>query len=234
MIRVVKLKPILAVMCIAFLSFLLCLSFNYISVASKNSEYFKYTIVLDAGHGGWDGGCVGVNTKITEAEVNLKITKKLKEYLSNFGFNVILTRSGNDALGKNKQSDMQKRKDIINRVHPFMVISIHANSFSDSSEFGAQAFYEVDDLDSKGLADAIQDQMKVHLANARENSNHGEYYMLECSNALSVIVECGFLSNPEDEAMLNNEEYRNNIAYSIYSGIVKYLITAENLQNNEL
>lgn len=232
MIRVVKLKPILAVMAIAFVSFLLCLSFNYIAIASKNNEYFKYTIVLDAGHGGWDGGCVGTKTGVTEAELNLKITKKLKEYLSNFGFNVILTRSGNDALGKDKQSDMEKRKQVIERVNPFMVISIHANSFTDSSEYGTQTFYEVDDEKSKVLADAIQEQMKINLSNARENSNHGEYYMLECSNAISCIVECGFLSNENDENLLNQEEYRNDVAYSIYSGIVKYLVCS-GIQQNE-
>ena len=224
MIRVVKLKPILGVMAITFLSFILCLSFNYIASASKNNEYFKYTIVLDAGHGGWDGGCVGTTTGVTEAEINLQITKKLKEYLTNFGFNVVLTRNGDDALGKDKTSDMEKRKQIINRVNPFMVISIHANSFTDSSEYGTQTFYKQNNEKSKELADSIQEQMKVHLSNARENSNHGEYYMLECSSAISCIVECGFLSNSNDEELLNDEEYRNNVAYSIYSGIVKYLI----------
>lgn len=224
MIRVVKLKPILAVLCIAFLSFMLCFSFNYIAKASKNSEYFKYTIVIDAGHGGWDGGTVGVKTGITEAEINLKISKKLKEYLSDFGFNVVLTRNNEDALGKNKTLDMEKRKQIINRVNPFAVISIHTNSFTDSSQFGTQVFYKQNNENSLNLATSIQEQMKLHLPNARDNANFGDYYMLECSNAISCIVECGFLSNENDESLLTDESYRNNVAYSIYSGIVKYLI----------
>lgn len=228
MIRVVKLKPVLGVICVAVLSFLLCFSFNYIAKASKSSEYFKYTIVIDAGHGGWDGGCVGATSGITEAELNLKVAKKLKEYLSDFGFNVIMTRSGNDALGKDKISDMEKRKEIIDRVNPTMVVSIHMNSFSDSKEFGTQVYFEQGDEKGEALATSIQQQMKLLLSNARENANHGEYYILECSNAISCIVECGFLSNQNDEQLLNTEEYRNNLAYSIYSGIVKYLITAEN------
>ena len=233
MIRVVKLKPILAVIFIAFLSFMLCFSFNYIAQASKNSDYFKYTIVIDAGHGGWDGGTVGTKTGITEAEINLKISKKLKEYLSDFGFNVILTRNTNDALGKNKVEDMEKRKKIIDRANPFAVISIHTNSFTDSSEFGTQVFYKKDDENGKNLATSIQDQMKVHLSNARESANFGDYYMLECSNAISCIVECGFLSNENDESLLTKENYRNDVAYSIYSGVVKYLICNSSTQITE-
>lgn len=226
MIRVVKLKPILGIICIVIFSFVLCFSFNYIANASKNSDYFKYTIVLDAGHGGWDGGTTGTATGVTEAELNLEVTKLLEEYLSDFGFNVVLTRNGKDSLGKDKLSDMEKRKQIINRVNPTMVVSIHMNSFSDISQCGTQAFYTYGNAESEKLATSIQSQMKLLLENARENANHGEYYILECSDATSCIVECGFLSNPNDEALLNTKEYKQNLAYSIYSGIVKYLITS--------
>ena len=226
MIRVIKLKPILAVIFIAIFSFLLCFSFNYIAKASNDSTYHTYTIVLDAGHGGWDGGCIGSTTNITEAELNLDVTKKLKEYLSDFGFNVVLTRTNNQALGKDKVSDMEKRKKIIDRVNPNMVVSIHMNSFTNGSERGTQAFYSEQSNSGKILAESIQGQMSSMLENARDNANHGEYYMLECSRATSVIVECGFLSNVEDETLLNNDEYRSRLAYSIYSGIVKYLITS--------
>lgn len=225
MIRVVKLKPIIGIICVVVLSFVLCMSFNYIANASV-SEYYKYTIVLDAGHGGWDGGCTGTATDVTEAELNLEVTKILKEYLEDFGFNVILTRSDSDALGKDKISDMEKRKEIIDKVSPTMVVSIHMNSFTDPSECGTQAYFEVDDIEGEKLASSIQDQMKLLLPNAREHANHGEYYILECSDTVSCIVECGFLSNPNDEALLNTEDYRESLAYSIYSGIVKYLITS--------
>ena len=226
MIRVINLKPIIGIICIVVFSFILCFSFNYIAKASKDSKYFKYTIVLDAGHGGFDGGCVGKTTNVTEAELNLEVTKLLAEYLKDFGFNVVLTRAGKDALAKDKISDMEKRKEIINRVNPIMVVSVHMNSFTDPGESGVQAFYKEDDVDSQALAQSIQSQLQLSIENARDNANHGEYYILDCSNATSCIVECGFLSNPNDEKLLNNKEYKQNLAYGIYSGIVKYLITS--------
>ena len=226
MIRVIKLKPIIGIICVVIISFVLCLSFNYIANASV-SEYYRYTIVIDPGHGGWDGGSVGTATGVTEAELNLKVSKILKKYLENYGFNVILTRTSDISLGKNKIEDMEKRKRIIEKYNPTMVISIHMNSFTDPSECGTQAYFEKGDNNSKLLADSIQSQMNVILPNAREFANHGEYYILECSDIPTTIVECGFLSNPNDEALLNTDEYRDKLAYSIYSGIIKYLIATE-------
>lgn len=226
MIRVINLKPIIGIICIVVFGFILCFSFNYIAKASKDSKYFKYTIVLDAGHGGFDGGCVGKTTNVTEAELNLEVTKLLAEYLKDFGFNVVLTRSGKDALGKDKVADMEKRKGIINRVNPIMVVSIHMNSFTDPSESGVQTFYKENNVESQALAQSIQAQLQLSIENARESANHGDYYILDCSNATSCIVECGFLSNPNDEKLLNNKDYKKNLAYGIYSGIVKYLITS--------
>ena len=226
MIRVIKLKPIIGIICVVIISFVLCLSFNYIANASV-SEYYRYTIVIDPGHGGWDGGSVGTATGVTEAELNLKVSKILKKYLENYGFNVILTRTSDISLGKNKIEDMEKRKRIIEKYNPTMVISIHMNSFTDPSECGTQAYFEKGDNNSKLLADSIQSQMNVILPNAREFANHGEYYILECSDIPTPLVECGFLSNPNDEALLNTDEYREKLAYSIYSGIIKYLIATE-------
>ena len=226
MIRVIKLKPIIGIICVVIISFVLCLSFNYIANASV-SEYYRYTIVIDPGHGGWDGGSVGTATGVTEAELNLKVSKILKKYLENYGFNVILTRTSDISLGKNKIEDMEKRKRIIEKYNPTMVISIHMNSFTDPSECGTQAYFEKGDNNSKLLADSIQSQMNVILPNAREFANHGEYYILECSDIPTTIVECGFLSNPNDEALLNTDEYREKLAYSIYSGIIKFLIATE-------
>ena len=226
MIRVIKLKPIIGIICVVIFSFVLCLSFNHIANANV-SEYYRYTIVIDPGHGGWDGGSTGVTTGVTEADLNLKVSKLLKKHLENFGFNVILTRTSDIALGKNKVEDMAKRKEIIDKYNPTMVVSIHMNSFTDPSESGTQAYYEDGDDVSKLLAESIQSQMNLILPNAREFANHGEYYILECTSIPTCIVECGFLSNPNDEALLNTEDYREKLAYSIYSGIVKYLITAE-------
>lgn len=222
-----KLKPIICFLCVIALGF----AGSYFFVNSLNSasgeSVLNYTIVLDAGHGGIDGGTVGVNTKITEAEINLSVTKKLETLLSGFGFKVVLTRHDSGGLysinaENKKQDDMKKRKTIINNANPNMVVSIHMNSYIDAREHGAQAFYLVGDDDSKMLADNIQADMKSKLVNAREHSNHADLYILKCADVPSVIVEGGFLSNPSEEALLVTSEYQSKIAYSIFCGILRF------------
>lgn len=222
-----KLKPIICFLCVIALGF----AGSYFFVNSLNSvngdSVLNYTIVLDAGHGGIDGGTVGVNTKITEAEINLSVTKKLETWLTGFGFKVVLTRHDSGGLysfnaANKKQDDMKKRKTIIQNAKPNMVVSIHMNSYVNAYEHGAQAFYLVGDDNSKMLADNIQSEMKTKLVEARNNSNHADLYILKCADVPSVIVEGGFLSNPEEEALLITPDYQSKIAYSIFCGIVRF------------
>ena len=186
----------------------------------------QYTIVIDAGHGGRDDGCSGVSgTK--ESDINLKITKTLQNYLENLGINVVLTRSDGNGLYKSnaenyKQSDMEKRIDIIEDTRPDMVISIHQNSFGDASQRGAQAFYQEGDEESIVFAESIQTQLLSQLEEARREPNKGDYYLLKECNLPAVIVECGYLTNAEDERLLRTEEYQSRVAYAIMCGVVKY------------
>ena len=198
--------------------------------AAKTMSFspIPYTLMIDAGHGGADGGTVGVTTGITESELNLKYAQKLTEYLENFGITVVNTRETMDGLYDEfdenyKQNDMQKRSDIINSSNAQLVLSIHMNKFTSSSENGAQVFFKEGSADSEKMATSIKTMLKANFENARELVLAGDYYILNCTDITGVIVECGFLSNPTEEQNLQNEEYMNKMCYSIYAGIINYL-----------
>ncbi len=221
---------IISVLIATFLTVVLCVSAIATKPAGEVSAN-KYKVVLDAGHGGVDGGVIGVNTGIKESELNLKVVKKLESYLVNNGISVTLTRNSSAGLygvaTKNlKRKDMEKRKQIINDIKPDLVVSVHMNKYSLSTRRGAQVFYKDSDEKSKLLAENIQ----LNFNEMKEASREcfvltGDYYILNCSNYPSVIAECGFLSNPDDEALLVTEEYQDAIAYSIFKGIIGYLVS---------
>lgn len=214
---------------IVLLTFVLAFSILTISknVFATTTEKINYTIVLDAGHGGIDGGSEGVVSGVKESELNLKVTKKLEKLLNTFGFNVVLTRTNADGLysqlaTNKKQDDMKKRKEIIQNAKANMVVSIHMNSFPNKHERGAQVFYQVGEETSKQLAQTIQNEMIKNLVEAREFCNHSDLYILQCTQNPSVVVEGGFLSNPEEEALLITDEYQEKLAYSVFCGILKF------------
>lgn len=186
-------------------------------------------VVLDAGHGGIDGGVSGVLTGVKESELNLKVVKKLENCFVSAGIDVVLTRSTDAGLygvaTKNlKKKDMQKRKEIIEKANPALVISVHMNKYGVSGRRGAQVFYKKSDEQGKCLAENIQKSFNDMVQASRECSVlTGDYYILNCTDYPSVIAECGFLSNPEDEALLITEEYQEEIAYAIFKGVIGYL-----------
>ena len=224
MFKVIKLRTIM-VMLLVVIS--VSLSIGIVNVVSREQvPKPTYTIVLDSGHGGRDNGCSGRNGSV-ESEINLDIAKKLKGYLETLGIRVVMTRSdGNGLYEANadnyKQSDMEKRIEIINNASPDMVISIHQNSYNDSSQRGAQAFYQEDDEVSSNFATAVQSQLVAQLPNARKEANGGDYYILKGCGLPAVLVECGYLTNEEEEALLMSDEYKSKVAYSIMCGVVKY------------
>ena len=121
-----------------------------------------------------------------------------------------------------KVSDMEKRIEIIKKAKPDFVISIHQNSYPDSSLRGAQAFYQQGDKDGELLAKGIQSMLVSHTNQARTESNYGDYYILKESPAHAVLVECGYLTNIEEEQLLSNPDYQTKISYAITCGIIKY------------
>lgn len=211
------------------------LFFHAFGVKANSNNILNYTIVLDAGHGGMDSGSLGVSTNVKESELNLKIVKKLEKQLSAFGFKVVLTRNNESGLysesAENKKlDDMKKRKAIIEKCKANLVVSVHMNSFPTKSEKGAQVFYIKESANGKMLADSIQSQLYKNVPNARKNSNYGDLYILRCTENPSVLVECGFLSNPEEEALLMQEEHQQLLSYQIFCGIVKYFETVNEVK----
>lgn len=224
MFGVIRLKSVL--LFVGILAASILLSVGIVAVTKVQIPKTTYTIVIDAGHGGRDDGCSGV-TGVKESDINLAISKTLKTYLETLGIRVVMTRSDGNGLYKSnatnyKQSDMEKRIEIINNAKPDMVISIHQNSFSDKTQMGAQAFYQEGDDRSKGFAESIQNQLLAHLPNARLEANKGDYYLLKESNLPAVIVECGYLTNEQEEQLLNTPDYQKQVAYTIMCGVVKY------------
>lgn len=189
----------------------------------------KYVVVIDAGHGGFDPGKVGVGGEL-EKEINLSITLKLKKLLELNDCEVILTRETEDGLyspedSNKKQVDMRKRIEIIREAKPDVAISIHQNSFTQESSKGAQVFYYVKSSQGKKLAEIIQEQLKITLndGNHRFAKSNDSYYMLKKSECPLVIVECGFLSNRVESQLLKDDAYQEKVAWGIHLGILDYL-----------
>ena len=190
-----------------------------------------FKIVLDAGHGGIDGGVTGKTTGVKESDLNLSITLTLKDVLEEMGFSVTLTRKTEaglyDTTAKGfKKRDMQKRKDIIQETDPSLVVSIHQNYYPTGATRGAQVFYDGTSANGKSLAHAVQARLNdVYNGQGAKSRNcmTGQYFMLQCCAAPSVIVECGFLSNAADERLLCTKEWQRTLAESIAVGIMDYL-----------
>ena len=191
-------------------------------------------VVVDAGHGGVDGGVVGRKTGVTESDLNLSVSMALKSRLEEMGFEVVLTRKtdaglyGTTAKGFKKR-DMLKRKEIIQNVDPALLISVHQNFYPSRSARGGQVFYLEENEGGKSLSNALQERLnELYQAEGVRSRKpaKGEYFMLECHSCPSVIVECGFLSNAEDEKLLCNPLWQKKIAASIVSGVVDFLSNA--------
>ena len=198
------------------------------SVEASNLK--ELLVVIDAGHGGRDGGVTGVRTGVKESDLNLKIAFDLKETLEDAGFQVVMTRSTQFGVteGANKWSkreDMRLRKQIIQQTAPSLVVSVHQNFYPTKAPRGAQVFYLKESETSKNLAACVQEK----LNNLYEKDGvkprvitPSNYYVLKCASVPSIIVECGFLSNPKDDELLAKESYRKEIAKYIFFGIAKY------------
>ena len=187
------------------------------------------TIVLDPGHGGFDPGKIGVN-KALEKDINLSISLKLKSLLEDKGIKVIMTREDDIGLySKNasdkKRSDMRNRVKIINTTDALLAVSIHQNSFSQEAIKGLQVFYYQGSEKGKLLAETIQDYAKNTLkdGNHRVAKANSSYYMLINSKCPLVIVECGFLSNRKEAALLLADDYQEKVAYGIMLGLLSYI-----------
>lgn len=214
-----------------------------VSVLIISITYFKYVnsavetfalataskiIVIDPGHGGFDPGKAGI-TGAHEKEINLKISLKLRDYLEQSGAYVIMTRTEDvdldgDDEKQRKKTDMINRSEKVNNSNGDILVSIHQNSFPQSQVKGAQVFYHSNSDNGKILAQHIQKSIQTHADtdNKRVAKHNADYYILRTTKMPSVIVECGFLTNVEEETKLNTDEYQEEIAWAIYIGIIEY------------
>ena len=222
-LAVIKLRTILVgALCVVLVasSFFIAQKIKLVYVSTLNGKI----IVIDAGHGGVDGGVVGVNGTV-ESEINLKISKILRHYLQEKGYKVVLTRTGENGLyevgAKNKKlSDMQKRKEIINENSPDLVISIHQNSYPLKTVKGAQVFYAESNEKSSEIAQCLQNALNEFYSQDKK-SKKADYYVLQCSPYPTVLIECGFLSNAQDEKNLNDSTFRESLAKAIANSVDK-------------
>ncbi len=213
--------------CVVIVLIMLLLSFAFSGiVAYSASKYNGVTIVLDAGHGGRDGGSVGTNGTV-EKEINLAYTLALKEKLVKAGYRVELTRKTDDGLysefaTNKKLSDMKARFEIIKKSNPNLMISIHMDSFKDKSAHGASTYYRKGDTASQNVANLIQQSLNTYCNASYTQGKVGDYYILNCSYYTSVLIECGFISNPEEEKLLNTAEYKDQFTTAILKGVMLY------------
>ena len=191
-------------------------------------------VVLDAGHGGIDGGVVGRETGVKESDVNLAVTMKLKTVLERAGFDVVLTRKTEAGLYGAatkgfKRRDMSKRKEIIEEAKPIVMISVHQNFYPTRTSRGGQVFYRSGNESGQKLAEGIQKQFNDLYGEQgvrQRTAATGDYYMLKCTDYTSVIAECGFLSNYEEEQRLLQPEYQKKLA-AVIAGTLSVWLSEE-------
>lgn len=184
----------------------------------------KFTVVIDPGHGGFDGGAIGRLTNVREDSLNLIVANKLKDLFEKNGIAVVMTRPDENALGRTKDEDMAKRHSIIDNADADIVISIHMNKFNDTQCSGPVTFYHEESEEGKKLAELIQDELNTRLEPPRPRTFRPEtYFILRSGGCPCVLVECGFISNEREEQLLQTEEYQGKCAKAIYSGAKLYL-----------
>lgn len=189
-------------------------------------------VVLDAGHGGMDGGCVSIDG-VPEKGINLNIALSLRDILTVMGYEPVCTREsdisihddGIEGLAKQKKSDMDNRLEIFNKYDDAIAVSIHQNQFTESQYSGAQMFYSEKSSESEKLAGVMKEQFVSYLQpeNTRETKPVGdELFLLNNAECPAVMIECGFLSNQEESLRLQDENYQKQIAFTIFTGICRY------------
>lgn len=224
--------------CIIFIvifALLLGLTVSYAQLLSDSvfspASFNRATVVIDAGHGGEDGGAVSVSGAI-ESHINLEIALKLDEIFGLYGVNTLLTRDRDislhdpdaNTLRQKKTSDLKKRVSIIEAAENPVVISIHQNTYSNSKYHGAQVFYANGEL-SLPLAQFTQSTLKQVLDpgnNRQPTAVSDGVYLMNHITCKAILVECGFLSNPQEDSLLQTSDYQSKIAIALTGSYLNY------------
>ena len=227
-----------AVLFAAFIFFIIFIAsyiqqeFSRVESANAEKSQKSPTIVIDAGHGGEDGGTSGGG--VVEKDLNLSIAKDLADMLRAAGFEVVLTREDDrllydpqsDYKGRKKQLDLAERLRIGESIENAVFVSIHMNSFSDSKYRGLQVYFSPNDPTSRELAESIQTSVAEHLQPDNKRSIKqatSRILILHQIKKPAVLVECAFLSNPDESSLISTEEYRKKLTFCIFCGICEFI-----------
>lgn len=226
-------KKVLVIIFTFVFTFVTCVGINYmmrdVVDISSNISSNRVNLVIDAGHGGIDAGTIGVDNA-NEKDINLSIALMLYDFAMVSGISSFLVRDGDYLVYSDNddksRSDLYNRMDYINSIENSSLISIHQNHFQDSSEWGMQIWYSPNDDKSKIMADNILEITKSNLQsdNTRLNKkSDSSYYLLYKAQVPSIMVECGFMSNSDENKKLQDNKYQKQLAYSIMLGFSEYI-----------
>ncbi len=188
-----------------------------------DAEPPAYFVILDYGHGGFDVGATGLDTGVLESDLNLVIGECTARALEDRGCFVLRTRTGPDALGDTKRDDMARRGAILCTDGADCTVSIHMNKFADRRVKGPMCYYQAGADEGQALAESVIGALCAALNRDERLANPGNNYVTRIPSVPSVLVECGFLSNPEDERALQDPKYQQQIADAIADGVIAYL-----------
>ena len=183
----------------------------------------RFFVILDYGHGGFDCGAVGVDTGVLESDLNLCIGEQVATALEDRSCYVLRTRTDADALAETKQKDMALRGAILCSEGADCTVSIHMNKFTDRTVSGPMCYYQAGAKEGQTLAQAVTDALCTALNRPERLANPGNNYVTRIPNAPSVLVECGCLSNADDERNLQDPAYQQALARAIADGVLAYL-----------
>lgn len=183
----------------------------------------KYYVILDYGHGGFDCGATGVDTGVKESDLNLLVGECTARALEDRGCFVLRTRTDADALGSTKRDDMARRGAILCSEGADCTVSIHMNKFSDRRVKGPMCYFQAGAGDGKALAGCVIDALCRSLGLEPRLANPGNNFVTRLPSVPSVLIECGFLSNPADERNLQDPAYQQRIADGIADGVLAFL-----------
>lgn len=224
------------IICLVFSCVMVVLGFitsDAITVFTENAPVIDRSIVIiDAGHGGVDGGATSCSG-VLESKTNLKIALKLRDVCNLLGIKTVMIRTDDisvytsgETIAAKKVSDLKERVRIVNETDNCTLVSIHQNYFHDSRYAGAQVFY-ANSAESKSLADSMQKAIIAHLnkGNNRTIKKSEGVYLLDQINKTGILIECGFISNEEENARLQSKEYQQKLSVVIGSVLNLYLNT---------
>ena len=204
--------------------FLITITLPKVTATVNNLNLLGKVIILDSGHGGVDAGAT--SGKIIEKDLNLILVKKLEKELVSRGATVYLTREDDKDLStttiNRKRSDLYNRAKYINDISPDMYISIHLNSVTNQTWKGLQVFYTTKNKENKLIAETITNHLKGNMGNIREIKKDDTYYMYKYIKSPGVLIEAGFISNPNENYLLRKEEYQNKLVTLIEEGVEIY------------